>query len=157
MGFFAMVLAVTSMEFPLIYLSKFDPELYLQCIEKYKIISISVPPPIVVFLAKTPLFNKYDLSSLKVLISGAAPLSKETEDQVKARFNNDLVVLQGYGQSELTLGVLYSNFASLKPGSVGQPMKGIYVKVIDEKGNILGPNKVGELCFKGCLVMKGMD
>lgn len=155
MGFFSQLLAITSMEFSLVYLWKFEPELYLKSIEKYKVLTISVPPPLVVFLAKTPLFNKYDLSSLKVLMSGAAPLSQETEDQVKARFNGDLIVLQGYGQTEATLGVLYGQFGVSKPGSVGQPIKGIYAKVIDENGNSLGKNKTGELCFKGALIMKG--
>lgn len=155
MGFMSMLFAVTSMEFPTVYLWKFEPELYLKSIEKYKILTISVPPPVVVFLAKTPLFNKYDLSSLKVLISGAAALSKEMEDQVIARFNGDLIVLQGYGQTEATLGVLYGMVGSSKPGSVGSPIKSTFAKVIDDKGNSLGPNKVGELCFKGALIMKG--
>lgn len=155
MGFMSLLFAITSVEFTMVYLSKFEPELYLSCIQNYKILSISVPPPIVVFLAKTPLFKKYDLSSLKILICGAAPLSQETEDQVKARFNDDLIVLQGYGQTEATLGVLYGNVGSSKPGSVGVPIKGVYTKVIDKKGNSLGSNKVGEMCFKGALIMKG--
>jgi acyl-CoA synthetase (AMP-forming)/AMP-acid ligase II len=118
-------------------------------------VSISIPPPVSVFLAKTPLFNKFDLSSLKIIWSGAAPLAKETETQVKARFNDEIVYLQGYGQTEATLGTLYGTYGVTKSGSVGQPVKGIYAKVIDENGKSLGPNKVGELCFKGALISKG--
>jgi 4-coumarate--CoA ligase len=43
----------------------------------------------------------------------------------------------------------------VKPGSVGQPVKGLYVKVIDENGRALGPNETGELCIKGPRIMKG--
>lgn len=155
MGFMGMVLGATSREFPAVFLWKFEPNLYLECIQKYKVVVISVPPPIVVFLAKTPLFDQYDLSSLKVIMSGAAPLTQETEAQVKKRFNDDIFVVQGYGQTEATLGVLNANVASAKPGSVGELTKGMYGKVINENGTPVGPNQVGELCFKGPLIMKG--
>lgn len=56
--------------------------------------------------------------------------------------------------SETTLTVLGS-VAVMKPGSVGQAGKGIYVKLIDENGKSLGPNQPGELCFKTNLMMKG--
>jgi len=92
---------------------------------------------------------------LKLIFSGAAPLSKDLEEQVKKRFNDDIMVLQAYGQTEATLGVLYSDVATAKPGSVGQLIKGTYGKVVDSNGNSLGPNKVGELCFKGPFIMKG--
>lgn len=56
--------------------------------------------------------------------------------------------------SETTLGTLGTN-AIIKPGSVGEPLKGQYAKVIDENGKTLGPNQRGELCFKGNRIMKG--
>ena len=56
--------------------------------------------------------------------------------------------------SESTLGVLGTN-AIIKPGSVGEPLQGVYVKVIDENGKSLGQNKRGELCFKSDRTMKG--
>ena len=117
--------------------------------------TITVPPPVILFLAKTPLLSDYDLSSLKLIFSGAAPLTKELEEEVKKRFNDDIIVVQAYGQTEATLGVLYSDIATAKPGSVGQLVKGTYGKVVDSNGNSLGSNKVGELCFKGPFIMKG--
>jgi 4-coumarate--CoA ligase len=56
--------------------------------------------------------------------------------------------------SETTFGVIGS-IDTIKPGSIGEAVKGIYVKVIDENGKSLGPNKPGELCFKGSRIMKG--
>jgi 4-coumarate--CoA ligase len=81
-------------------------------------------------------------------------LSKDIEDQVRDRFNGNVTIRQGYGMSETTLGTLGSSMI-LKPGSVGEPLRGIYVKVIDENGKTLGQGQPGELCFKGDRIMKG--
>jgi acyl-CoA synthetase (AMP-forming)/AMP-acid ligase II len=81
-------------------------------------------------------------------------LSRETEEKVKARFKDAISIRQGYGLTEATFGLI-SGMSSLKAGSVGQAVKGVYVKVIDENGKILGPNQPGELCFKSARIMKG--
>ena len=108
-----------------------------------------------VFLSKHPMVDDYDLSSAKVIICGAAPLSKETENAVYDRLKNrDLRILQGYGMSELSLSVLLQK-SIRKPGSVGDLNGGSYAKVINEKGETLGPNERGELCFKGNQLMIG--
>lgn len=108
-----------------------------------------------VFLAKHPIVDKYDLSSLMVLLCGAAPLSRETEDQIKERIGVPFI-RQGYGLSESTLSVLVQTDDYCKPGSVGVLKVGIYAKVVDpDTGKILGPNERGELCFKGDGIMKG--
>lgn len=125
--------------------------LYLQ---KYKVNFAILVPPIMVVLAKSPMFDKYNLTSIKDISCGAAALSKELEDQVRARFKGDVTIRQGYGMSETTYGVLAS-IETVKPGSVGEPLKGVYAKVIDESGESLGPYQRGELCFKGGRVMKG--
>ena len=91
---------------------------------------------------------------IQEISSGAAALSKEVTEKVRERFGGNLVIIQGYGMSETTYGVL-GNTDLLKPGSVGQPLKGVYVKVIDENGKALGPNQRGELCFKSKRNMKG--
>lgn len=115
-------------------------------------------PPLMVFLAKHPLVDNYDISSVRELLCGAAPLSKETEDAVYKRLhkNKSLNIRQGYGMSETTLSTLMQRDDLRKPGSVGTVLKGIWVKVIDpDTGLALGPNKPGELCFKGSQIMKG--
>lgn len=107
-----------------------------------------------VLLAKSDKLNDFDLSSLKDISCGAAALSKEIEDQVRRRFQGKVAIRQAYGMSETTLGVIGS-IEKIKPGSVGEVFKGMYAKVVDENGTSLGPNKPGELCFKGNKVMKG--
>ncbi|XP_001358817.2 4-coumarate--CoA ligase 1 [Drosophila pseudoobscura] len=139
----------------LVYLPKFEENLFLSAIEKYRVMMAFMVPPLMVFLAKHPIVDKYDLSSLMVLLCGAAPLSRETEDQIKERIGVPFI-RQGYGLSESTLSVLVQNDDFCKPGSVGVLKVGIYAKVIDpDTGKLLGANERGELCFKGDGIMKG--
>lgn len=139
--------------------SRFEEELFLRSIEKYKIENLMVVPPIMVFLAKHPLVDKYDLSSVKRIWSGAAPLSKETQKAVAKRLNVS-EIKQGYGLTETTLSVLRApDDTAIKYGSVGVLFPGISAKIIPlgefETDKTLGPNCEGELCFKGDLIMKG--
>ncbi|XP_012528431.1 4-coumarate--CoA ligase 1 [Monomorium pharaonis] len=140
-----------------IVFSHFEQELFLQYVEKYKIEYLPVVPSLMVFLAKHPLVDKYDLSCVKGVWSGAAPLSKEIQNAVAKRLNIT-EVKQGYGLTETTLAVLGST-DKIKPGSVGVLLPGISAKVIPigefETDKALGPNCRGELCFKGDLIMKG--
>ncbi|XP_017084152.1 4-coumarate--CoA ligase 1 [Drosophila eugracilis] len=139
----------------LVFLPKFEEHLFLSAIEKYRVMMAFMVPPLMVFLAKHPIVDKYDLSSLMVLLCGAAPLSRETEDQIKERIGVPFI-RQGYGLSESTLSVLVQNDEFCKPGSVGVLKVGIYAKVIDpDTGKLLGANERGELCFKGDGIMKG--
>lgn len=108
-----------------------------------------------VFLAKAEIVSKYDLSSLKIVFSGAAPLSKETEDAVKNRIGIP-IVRQGYGMTEGTVGFTAQDDNNYKPGGVGVLNAGVSAKIIDvESGRSLGANEQGELLFKGITIMKG--
>ncbi|XP_055850186.1 uncharacterized protein LOC129914807 [Episyrphus balteatus] len=143
------------MDTTMVFLPKFEEKVFLGAIQKYKVVLAFMVPPLMVFLAKHPIVDQYDLSSLLVLISGAAPLSKETEDTIKQRIGVPFI-RQGYGLSESTLSLLVQNDTHCKPGSVGALKRGIYAKVLDtETGATLGPNQRGELCFKGECIMKG--
>lgn len=138
----------------IVSLPTFDPKLFLATIEKYKISTAALVPPLVVFLAKHPLVEKYDLSSLVAIGCGAAPLSKEVEEMVHERLPNLMMIRVGYGMSETSLGILTRNIG--KAGSVGKVNRMFWVKVVDpETGKILGPNQIGEICAKGPMVMKG--
>ncbi|KAH8292348.1 hypothetical protein KR054_008611 [Drosophila jambulina] len=149
------LITTTCMGARLVYLPKFEESHFLSAIEKYRVMMAFMVPPLMVFLAKHPIVDKYDLSSLKVLRCGAAPLSRETEDQIKERIGVPFI-RQGYGLSECTLSVLGQNDDFCKPGSVGMLKVGVYAKVIDpDTGKILGANERGELCFKGDVIMKG--
>uniref|UniRef100_A0A182JWZ3 Luciferin 4-monooxygenase n=1 Tax=Anopheles christyi TaxID=43041 RepID=A0A182JWZ3_9DIPT len=139
----------------LVSLPKFEEGLFLSCIENYRCSFVFVVPPLMVFLAKHPLVDNYDLSSINTLLCGAAPLSRETEILVKKRIGVKHI-LQGYGMSETTLAMLIQSIGSNKSGSVGKLQCGTMAKVVDiDTGKLLGPNKPGELFFKGTQIMKG--
>lgn len=139
----------------LVFLPKFEEHLFLSAIERYRVLMAFTVPPLMVFLAKHPMVSQYDLSSLMMLLCGAAPLSKEIEDQIKARIGVP-IIRQGYGLTESTLVLLVQNDYACKPGSVGALKVGLWAKVIDpHTGKALGANERGELCFKGDCIMKG--
>lgn len=112
-------------------------------------------PPTMVYLGKSSDVDSYDLSSVKSIFCGAAPLRAETIDAVLKRMPGAKIA-QGYGLSETALAVLQSNGDTSTMGSVGPLRPGTWGKVVDvDTGNLLGPNQPGELCFKGDLVMPG--
>lgn len=139
----------------IIFLPKFEEHSFLNAIQTYKPNTAFLVPPLFVFLAKSPLIDSYDISSLVVLACGAAPLAKDIADAVRSRLNV-FAIRQGYGMSEMTLSVLAQTETHDAVGSVGTLRPGMYGKVIDtETGQPLGPNQRGEMCFKGSAVMRG--
>ncbi|XP_056644474.1 uncharacterized protein LOC130450223 [Diorhabda sublineata] len=142
----------------LVVFKQFDEDVFLKAIQDYKISSIAVAPPLAVFLAKSPKVDKYDLHCIEEVICGAAPLSKETENVLQKRLNLQMI-RQGYGLTEANLAVILvgkNKNKPRKPGSSGTVITYMTVKVRDpETGRSLGPNKLGEICIKGPLIMKG--
>ncbi|KAF2899749.1 hypothetical protein ILUMI_06433 [Ignelater luminosus] len=137
-----------------IILKRFEPELFLKSIQDYEVCSMMIVPSVILLLAKSPLVGKYDLSSLKEVGCGAAPLGKEVVDAAVKRLNLE-GLRQGYGLTEATLALTFTGNNEFKSGSSGQLVPFTSAKVIDETGKPLGPDVVGELCFKGGLIMKG--
>jgi len=122
-------------------LPKFEPELWLKSIQKYHITLASIAPPIAVILAKHPLVDKYDLSSISKWGCGAAPLSVDLIDLVEKR--TQIPMRNGYGMTE-ACPISYSTMATTKPGSVGPLVPNMSAKLVD-----------GELFLKGPNIMKG--
>lgn len=112
-------------------------------------------PPLMVFLAKSHLIDNYDLSSLKIIWCGAAPLSKELEEAVQARLNIP-VIRQGYGMTEGTLAFTSQTDDHHTSGSVGTCRAGLLCRIVDEiTGENLPAFQQGELWIKGTVLMKG--
>lgn len=153
-GSMVLISTMANLSGKVVMLPKFEQESFLRCFSKYQCTVAFLVPPLLVFLAKNEHVDKYDLSSLRLIICGAAPISKELEQSVKDRLKTNLAIKQLYGMTELTSTVLMQKDI-LKPGSVGDANENVYAKVVDENGSALGPNQKGELCFKGTLVMMG--
>ncbi|KEY70027.1 hypothetical protein S7711_04042 [Stachybotrys chartarum IBT 7711] len=138
-----------------IVMAKFDLEQACQLIQDHEITFLYVPPPIVLALGKHPLIDKYDLSSLRWINSGAAPLGKNLVEAVWNRLN--IGVKQGYGLSE-TSPTTHSQFSDefwKYHGSVGKLFPNMKAKIVDPDGKEVPTGEQGELLLKGPNVFLG--
>ena len=139
----------------LVVMARFDLERFCQLIQSHKITFSYVAPPVLVGLAKAPLVAKYDLSSLRMLNSGAAPLTRELVEQMQKR--GRLPIKQGYGLSETspTTHIQPWDEWDKSIGSVGKMLPNLTAKFLDPDGNEVPVGKTGELCMKGPNVFQG--
>jgi acyl-CoA synthetase (AMP-forming)/AMP-acid ligase II len=139
----------------LVSMQRFDFVQFLECVQKYRINVASLVPPIVLGLAKHPAVDAYDLSSLRQILCGAAPLGAEVEAACAGRLGCD--ILQGYGMTELAgASLTMSQGGAKKVGSVGKCWPNMEARIVDlETGANLGPNQRGELWMRGPIVMRG--
>lgn len=140
----------------IVMMPRFDLEQFLKTVSQYRVTLAHLVPPIILALSKSPIVDEYDLSSLKAVFSGAAPLDANLTRACSERLN--LQIRQGYGLTE-TSPVTHSspaNPAQVKYGSVGFTAPNTECKIIDlETGEPLGRNTEGELCVRGPQIMKG--
>ncbi len=103
----------------------------------------------------TPGIDQYDLSSIKMIISGGAPLPLEVRQDFERRTGGHIV--EGYGLSETSPVTCVNPPARAKVGSIGLPMPGTICEVVslDDRKTVLPPGEIGELTFTGPQVMMG--
>jgi acyl-CoA synthetase (AMP-forming)/AMP-acid ligase II len=151
----------------LVVMQRFDLGEFLKSIEKHRIVFGFIAPPIAVALTKDPLVDQYDLSSLRTLVSGAAPLDAELGTALAKRIGAQ--VIQGYGMSELSPASHLmpadggqEHFGQIAPlNSCGWPVANTINKIVDpDSGHEVtvpseGLSAPGELWVKGPNVMAG--
>nr|AIS92506.1 4-coumarate:CoA ligase 2 [Epimedium sagittatum] len=139
---------------------KFEIGSLLELIQRFRVSVAPVVPPLVLALAKNPMVEKFDLSSIRIVLSGAAPLGKELENALKSRVPQ-AIFGQGYGMTEAgPVLSMCSGFAKqpfpTKSGSCGTVVRNAELKIIDpETGLSLKHNLPGEICIRGPQIMKG--
>jgi acyl-CoA synthetase (AMP-forming)/AMP-acid ligase II len=140
----------------IVTMPRFELEPFLQLVQDHGVTLAHLVPPIVLAMTKNPVVDNYDLSKLKTIFSGAAPLDEHLTRACMERLDCD--IRQGYGMTE-TSPVTHSSPADpeqVKFGSVGVPAPNTECKIVDlETGETLGPNKEGEVCVRGPQIMKG--
>jgi acyl-CoA synthetase (AMP-forming)/AMP-acid ligase II len=141
----------------IVTMPKFDLEPFLQVMQDHAITRAYLVPPIVLALAKHPLVDGFDLSSLRVIMSGAAPLDAALAQACGERVGCE--VFQGYGLTEtspVTHVTPDDDPAKNKPGSIGPLLPNTEARVVGvETGEDVGPNEDGEIWISGPQVMKG--
>ena len=139
-----------------ITMPKFDLEQFLTIVAEHRVSRLYIAPPVAVALAKHPMVDQYDLSSIETIFSGAAPLDGELGRAVAKRL--DCAVLQGYGMTELSpvSHAMPDDRGDLDLNSSGFAIPNIECKLVDpETGQEVGVGERGELWVKGPNVMAG--
>ena len=132
----------------------FDTEEAFRLIEKYKVTGFSGSPAMFAMMLNSPLADNYDLSSLRRCGSGSAPLPLDILQGFQEKFG--CPVREGYGLSEAApIVTRHRPDMPLKPGSIGIPIPGVEVRIVDEEDNDLPIGEIGELIVKGPNVSPG--
>ena len=157
--------AFIPLDAPLVCEPSFSFEAFLRYVPKYKITAFAAVPPVVVLLAKHPDVRKTDFSSVRSILSGAAPLGKETQMQAEAAMNTykkgRVHITQGWGMSE---GVCFNtNFMIHERdpdvSGVGYLLSGLCARIVPADGSdyskSLGFNQEGEVLLQGPQIFAG--
>lgn len=137
----------------IVTMARFDMEQALSLIQRYRITHLFAVPPIILGLAKHPAVDNYDLSSLRQVFSGAAPLGGELGEEASRRI--DCPVVQGYGMTELSPVSHMTHGDDYKAGSSGIAVADTECRIVSENGDDLGTDEIGELWIRGPQVMTG--
>ncbi len=133
---------------------RFDMVQMLELTQEHRITRLFLVPPIVLALAKHPIVDEYDLSSVKQIFSGAAPLGGEIAEAAAKRLGCE--VAQGYGMTELSPVSHAVAEGDYKAASVGTLVASTEARLVDpETGNDAEPGARGEVWVRGPQVMLG--
>jgi fatty-acyl-CoA synthase len=137
-----------------VFLKKFDGDQILSLTAKDHATLLFGVPTTMDMMARSPLFEKVDLSKLRYAIVGGEPMPLEL---IHTWHNKGIPIRQGYGLTEFGPNVFSLNEedALRKIGSIGFPNFYCDAKVVGEQGEELGANQIGELCLKGPMCMTG--
>ncbi len=137
----------------------FDPKEICQIIQDEKIATVFMVPTMYRLWLNFSDLDKFDLSSLTMITSGGAKMSKEMKIEILEKFP-DKVLVDGYGSTE-TIGtstiafMTHDNIPKIKKGYIGQIVTGVKMRVINEEGEDVPVGEAGEMIYKGKSIMKG--
>jgi 4-coumarate--CoA ligase len=148
------IVAATRTLSPCYFMRSFNYIKFLENIQNHRITHIQTAPPVLIMLAKRPETKDYDLSSLQNILCGAAPLSKELQNEVSAKCN--LKVVQTWGMTEVTCSSLHvPGGRDDRSGSVGYIDPNVTMKLINDEGKEVDIGERGEIYVKGPNVCMG--
>ncbi|MBV9809511.1 MAG: AMP-binding protein [Solirubrobacterales bacterium] len=154
---YGMLVTISGMHSPerpvTVLLRWFDPRFFLEMIQEHRLQSSAVVPSMIHLLLAQPL-EEFDLSSLQYLGCGAAPLAPRAAEEIERRIPS-ATVRQGYGLTETAALIATNPAGREKPGSVGIPIPGAVVRIMDDEDRELAPGEAGEVCVRSPAVMRG--
>ncbi len=140
----------------LVTMPRFELEPFLRSVQDYRVTRLFLVPPTVLTLAKSLAVDSYDLSSVRAMLSGAAPLDAVTARECQRRIGG--VLTQGYGLTETSpvTHCVPADAIGYDPASVGGLVANTECRIVDvATGEDLGPGEDGEIWIRGPQVMKG--
>jgi long-chain acyl-CoA synthetase len=133
---------------------RFDPDKALEIIERDKATIFQGVPTMYNAILHSEKRDDYDTSSLRACMSGGSAMPEELMRNFEEAF--DTKILEGYGLSETSPVASFNHLdRERKPGSIGTPIEGVEMKLVDDDGNDVGEGEIGEIVVKGHNVMKG--
>jgi long-chain acyl-CoA synthetase len=133
---------------------RFDPGEVLRSIERDKVSVFEGVPTMYAALLHHPDRERFDVQTLRLCVSGGAALAVELLRGFERAFG--CVILEGYGLSETSPVACFNHRDQERmPGSIGTPIKGVQMKLVDNDRREVGPGEVGEVAIRGHNVMKG--
>jgi len=137
-----------------IILPRFEAEAAMSLVQQHHVTDLYCVPPVVLALINQPRLDEFDMSSLRFLMSGAAPLPAEVGRKAAEKLR--CTVMQGYGMTESSPITNVNPIASPRDGTVGPPVADTLERVVSlESGEELPPGEIGELLVYGPQVMQG--
>ena len=139
-------------------MSAYNLDKMLQHIQEYRITEVLVAPPVVAALVASPLCRKYDLSSIRNIVCGTAPLASGLADGLSALLEDERARLrQAWGMTELTCtgSFVDPRILARSSSSVGEAAPNCAIKIMDGSQEVTEPKRRGELWFTGPTLMKG--
>jgi long-chain acyl-CoA synthetase len=135
-------------------LPRFDPGRALEIIQRDKVTLFEGVPTMYHAMLNHPERRNYDVACLQTCVSGGSAMPAEVMRGFEQAF--DCVILEGYGLSETSPVASFNHLErERKPGSIGTPIRGVQMKVVDDAGRELPAGEVGEIAIRGHNVMKG--
>jgi long-chain acyl-CoA synthetase len=138
----------------LTFIPRFDPGKALEIIQRDKVTMFAGVPTMYAAMLHHPEHDRYDTSCLRLCVSGGAAMPVEILRGFERAFR--CKILEGYGLSETSPVASFNHpDRERKPGSIGTPLQGVEMKVVDDEGNDVPQGEVGEIAIRGHNVMKG--
>jgi long-chain acyl-CoA synthetase len=136
-------------------IARFDPATAIERIRRDRVTVLeAVPTMYSALLSVADQFSPEATASLRTCVSGGAALPVAVLNDFEKTF--DAIILEGYGLSETSPAVTFNHpDAQRRPGSIGTPIEGVQVRLVDENGNVVPTGSRGEVEVKGPNVMKG--
>ncbi|MDX6300651.1 MAG: long-chain acyl-CoA synthetase [Nocardioidaceae bacterium] len=135
-------------------LPRFDPVKALEIIDRDRVTVFEGVPTMYSAILHAPDAGRFDVSSLRTCVSGGAAMPVEVMRSFEERFG--CIILEGYGLSETSPVASFNHpDKERKPGSIGVPVRGVRMRVVDDDGKEVPAGEVGEIVISGPNVMKG--